>query len=538
VRLDANFLPATLGPMVAELDFGDIDYEWSGCNRPADRSVDIDLELSNEGPGNMEFCTIRFSADVEPAFSATNPRVFRPGPANIRVTFLAPWGVDQEYDGTLALVTNGGERREIRIRARATTEQDPFGVFNHVGFDRDFACGDADWDRVQDTDGRILDYHEVAELLPILGGEPCCPPPRGPACRCVDLWETAFFDVPAGVGVEVVNPQGRTIANSLAQGARRTVLTPIQEQRSYAMRATAAAPFASMQPSRMSMRRWIAQQDGLYEASQRLDDVAVVGDYAYAVGPRGMEVISLSNPRLPKRVRLARTMAGASCVAALRSHLVVVNDGLRLYSLANPQHPRLVRKWTPKSRLRALLPANTGTGGADVLYAFGTQLHVLELSADGHLRELNRARVRVRAQRACQRGHHLYVFGAHGLEVFAATMPEAPRAVGYLPAQRALKNGIVAGAVALAVHSARDIDIVDISDPTRPHVIGDLRLEDWMREFVPVAGSVARYRNQFLLLTNDQRGCRLVRLRPNKVDQDELSRWRARRKPPVTTAVT
>ncbi len=535
VRLDANFQPATLGELVDELDFGHIHYGWSGCNRPGDRSVEFDVELTNEGPGNMQLCSISFSGPLQQAFSATNPGVFAPGPANMRVTFVAPWGTDQDYDGTLEIKTNGNELRDIHIVASATTEQDPFGIFNHAGFDRDFACGDADWDRVQDTGGAILDSHEVAELLPILGGESCCPPPRGPACLCVDLWETAFFDVPAGVGLEVVNPEGQSIARSFPVGSVRTLVTPIRESAMYAMRASLPEDFATSQVSRMSTRRWIAQQDALYESSQRINDVTVAGDYAYAVGSRGLEVIRLSEAHHPERARLMRSLAGATSIAAVDDHVLVANDRVSLYSIKNPVRPRYASRLKSKSRIGSLATRDDSSVSR-VVYGLGKRLHVLDVSDFDRPHEVGSIRLRGRAHHSASRGEFLYVFFANGIEVFSASDPYAPQSADFLPVSHEVKNGFVTGKSVVLVNGTGDVDIVDVSDPARMRLVGQLRMEEWMREFVPSAGRLPRYRNRFLALTPDQHGCRIVRIRANRVDQERLRRWRSERSRPTARA--
>lgn len=540
VRLDANFLPAALGPVIAVLDFGLVEYEWSGCDRAPDRFVAFDVAITNDGPGHMRLCTIRFSQNVQNVFSATDPGTFAAGTTTIRVTFSAPWGENRTYDGTLRIVTNSGEDRRIRVIGQVTTEDDPFGVFNHAGFGRDFACGDADWDRVQDTGGRILDTHEVADLLPILGGEPCCPPPRGPACRCVDLWETSFIDVPPGVRLEVLDSVGQPIASNvskMAHSSTRTLVTPFRERNNYALRARLPKSVATPETLRVTTRRWLLQQDGLYTSRQRLSDVAIVGEFAYAVGERGVEVISLANSLEPTRVALSSGPAGATSVAAIGEALLVGKDGLRVYSLANPAKPKVMGRLTLGSDIKTLLTTTSTDQSAALVYAAGQRLHVLDLSALGQPKEINAVTTRVHTNRMRQRGKYLFLFGKNGMQSLDVSKPDAPKAIGFLRTKRAVRNAVLAGSVALLVYDGRDVDMVDVSEPSRPQLAGHWRLETWMREYVPIAGSIVQDRHRFLALTADQRGCRLLRLRANAVDREKLRIWRARTRTTVERPV-
>lgn len=527
VTLNANFLPVTLGPIAEELNFGHIEYEWSGCDRPPDRSAVLDLEITNEGPGHMQICSIELSDDVQNVFSASNPGVFATGTAIISVTFSGIWGESREYDGTMRIVTNGGEERLIHLIGQVTThEDDPWGVFSHRGFDGDRGCFDADSDRVQDTGGRILDVPEVEQLLPILGGEDCCPPPLAPACRCVDLWEIAFSDVQPDVMLQVEDSVGQPIATNFAQSSTRILVMPIKEGNGYALRAKIPRSLTSAQSSRVIMRRWIAQQDGLYTSSQHLSDVAVVGEYAYAVGPQSMEVISLSDLEQPNQVALTREPAGASSVAVMGKHLLVAKDRLQVYGLENPQRPKLAGNLTLSSTIKTLLTARTGHQPAWLAYGAGQRLHILDLSDFKHPKELTNVTTRVQATRVLQHGKRLYLLGKNGLEVFDLSRPDTPKTIGFLPTQQEIQNALLTKSFALLVYDSRIVDMVDISEPSRPQVAGGWRLEGWMSEYVPLTGRFPRYQDHFLMLRGDQLGFRVMRIRRNKVDQEKLRQWR------------
>ena len=125
------------------------------------------------------------------------------------------------------------------------------------------------------------------------------------------------MDVPPGVRLEVIDSVGQPIASNMAHSSTRTLVTPFRERNEYALRARMPKSVSTPESLRVTARRWQLQQDGLYTSRQRFSDVAIVGEFAYAVGERGMEVISLTNSLHPTRVALTRGPAGATSVAAI-----------------------------------------------------------------------------------------------------------------------------------------------------------------------------------------------------------------------------
>ncbi|MBV6442339.1 MAG: hypothetical protein DYG98_19155 [Haliscomenobacteraceae bacterium CHB4] len=524
VTLDANFNPVALGPTAEELDFGHIEYEWSGCSHPPDRSVVLDLEIVNEGPGHMEICSIELSEDLGDVFKASNPGIFAAGTAIVSVTFSPPWGKNRVYNGTMRMVTNGGEEQQIRISGQVTThEDDPWGVVHHMGFDRDKACADADWDRVEDTDGRILDVHEVERLLPFLGGEDCCPPLHSPACRCVDLWEIDFLDVPFDVRFEVRGVNSQLIATNLSHSPTRTLLTPIREENEYSLHAKMPRSVIGATTSRVTMRRWLVQQDGLYVSRQRLGELAVVGEHAYAVGPEGMEVISLNHLKKPKRVALVRSAAGATTVAAFGKYLLVNKNGLFVYGLTNPAKPSIIGKLSLPAGIRTFHTANNR---GSIVYGIGNRIHILDLADPEHPKKRNSISIRVKANQALQKGNNLYLFGKRGMEVLDLSKPEQPKTVGCYPARKEIQNAFLTMTSAILIYDNKHVESVDISKAGNFEVTGKWNLEAWMSEFIPLSGRFSKYKKHFLILTGDQRGVRVMRIRPNKVDQAKLRQKR------------
>jgi hypothetical protein len=177
-----------------------------------------------------------------------------------------------------------------------------------------------------------------------------------------------------------------------------------------------------------------------------------------------------------------------------------------------------------------LLTAQTGGQLASLVYAPGQRLYILDLSDLKHPRETNNVTTRVQANRAWQRDNYLYLFGKNGMEVFDLTKPERPKAIGFLPTQLEVKNALLTRSFAILVYDSRVVDMIDISEPSRPQVTGGWNLEDWMSEYVPLSGCFQRYQRHFLMLRGDQLGFRIMRIRRNKVDQEKLRQWRSKRR--------
>ncbi|MGR8980852.1 MAG: hypothetical protein ACU84H_12290 [Gammaproteobacteria bacterium] len=525
VTLNADFRDAVLGPTLDEIRVG-ARFEKSGCNWPPYHSMSFDLEVRNEGPGNLEICAIRFSRNVREVFRASRPGVLSPeSTAVIHVTFSPFFGDDAEYSGRMRILTNSGEERVVSVIGRNEYVLDwrterLFGSYGEEMF-----CADADWDRVMDTRGRILDPPELERILSFLGGEDCCPRPRGPACLCVDLLEVTVTDIPPRLGLEVVTQAGEVIASDQSNRASRSLVTPFREGNGYALRATIPKSVSATGASQLTMRCWLVQQEGLYLSSQELNDVAVLRDCAYLVGSHGLEVVSLSNVQRPRRVALVSGAAGTTAVATLANHLLLARDRLEVYVISGGE-PKALASLSLSPSIQTFASRRMGSQPSALAYGMGQALHVLDLSNLARPRKLRTVGTRVQANRAIEEGNFLYLFGEGGIEIFDLSKPEKPSSIQYVPTQRGVRNAFLSASSAALVYDSRTIDRVSLEERSRLQVSGSWRLENWMSEFVPTVGAVARYNRHLVLLTGNRSGMRILRLRRNKVDQEKLHQWR------------
>ena len=526
--------PASVAALPETLFIEHVDYERA-CHQgyPPARPIRERFEVTNEGPGNLQICAIEFptnpsNPDGDPVFYGSgHPYLAEGETGTVNVIFVpGESGVDRTFRGRMLLVTNAGDHTVGLLgQLEHSADERLAGVLG--SFDSDVFCGDADWDAVQDSGGAILDVKQVGEFLSLLGGDPCCPPPKGPACLCVDLWEAAFLDVPPGVVLEILDGAGSVIAGNQARFRTRILMVPIKEKNGYALRARVPQTIAGGKSSPVILRRWVAQQDGLYKSGVPLTDLAALGSYAYAAGPSGLDVVNLKDPLNPVRAAQITHMAGVTSLSALgKRHLLAAEGGLKVFDLADPEQPKAIGSLPLTPGIRAVFATRVGERNLAVACGPAKQLHVLDLSDPAHPEELGSTATHVLPGRLLARGSRAFLTGKEGMELFDLSKPKQPESVGLLSTEREVRNAAFLGSFAVLAYDSRSLDMVDISKPRSPSVAGSLQMEEWVSEFTPLAGTVVRFGGRFLAMKGDQLGFRVMRLRRNHVDGAALRRKR------------
>jgi len=527
IHLIGDFRPAEIGDMVEELVLEHTHYErpcYQGV--PAAHPIREAVVVTNNGPGFMEVCRVDFLPEnPDGVFSVDIPYVFAET-ANLIVSFTpGEAGANREYTCTLRIVTNGGEW-EVHVAARLIHAVDQNLAPMRGSYLEDFFCADTDWDWIKNSGGLILDVPEIRDIIPLLGGDDCCPPPRGPACLCVDFLEFAFRDVPRGVVIEMLDVNGEVITTNQSRFPTRILMTPIKEDNGYTLRAKIPQSVLPSGSSPTIIRRWLFQQDGLYKSDQRFNDLVVAGNHVYGVGPAGMEVVSLRNLQQPEQVALAPELARASGIAASGDLLLVAKDRLEVYSLINPTSPEVVGAFSPSANIKALLA--TRNKGDSYVLACGEEkcLYIIDISDPGHPKEISSMATHVQANQILERDNLAFIFGKGGMDIFDLSELNKPIVMGFLPTQQEVRNAQLFGPFALLIYNSQKIDIVDISKLQRLQFAGSYFLESWMGEYTPIAGKFPRYMHHSLILKGDQYGFRLMRMRRNRVDQKKLQEIR------------
>jgi hypothetical protein len=444
IKLIGDLRPASVAALPETLFIEHVDYERA-CHQgyPPARPIRERFEVTNEGPGNLQICEIEFptnpsNPDGDPVFYGSgHPYMAEGETGTVNVIFVpGESGVDTTFRGRMRLVTNAGDHTVGLVgQLEHSVDERLAGVLG--SFDSDVFCGDADWDAVQDSGGAILDVKQAGEFLSFLGGDPCCPPPKGPACLCVDLWEAAFQDVPPGVELEILDGAGSVIATNQARFRTRILIVPIREKNGYALRARVPQTVGGGKSSPVLLRRWVAQQDGLYKSGVPLTDLAALGSYAYAAGPSGLDVVNLKDPLRPVRAAQITHMAGVTSLSALgKQHLLAAEGGLKVFDLANPEQPKAIGSLPLTPGIRAVFA--TRVGGKNLAVACGPakRLHVLDLSDPAHPEELGSTATHVSPGRLLARGSQGVPHGQGGDGAVRSVEAEAA-GVGRAPEHRA-----------------------------------------------------------------------------------------------------
>jgi len=551
VQLRGDFRPASATREPNELRLSSTQYRPL-CNPvwPELYPLFGDIRLRNEGPGHLHVCSIELDPDLGAVFSAgiddlmvnadgelvrqatPNSGIYQAGETAIIRVFFTPVEVNRTFETTMRIMTNAGDADAFNVhlvgRLDRSDDFDSFGLigsFAQGAFAGDpalaesFFCGQADWEIIRGFGGLRL---PLDEFMDILGGEECCPPPRQPACQCLDFLLVSLKDVPRGIGLSIKGQDGRAVATLNSRFSTRVLIAPINVDQGYELVAKIPGKANLSKISPLTIRRWLVQQDSVYETQQRLNEFAVYKDHAYAAGPEGIEVIRLSNVKTPQRIGLFQTGVQAITVAVFGAHLLAGGQNLEIYSLQDTKKPNLISRVDYIKGVRTIITTENGGKPLKQVWVAANALYGLDVSDPKQPKQVAKISTRIQTNRGIIRNQLVYLCGKGGLEIFDISNPTQTRKVGSFATDDEVRNAILFDPVILLINDSRNIEILDISVPTRPRHAGNLSLEDWVEDNVPIAGRQVKYRDAFLILKGDQMGLRLMRARPNRVDEEKL----------------
>jgi hypothetical protein len=169
--------------------------------------------------------------------------------------------------------------------------------------------------------------------------------------------------------------------------------------------------------------------------------ITVAGRYAY-LSEDGFRVVDISNPAQPKAVGILSN-AWAECISVRGTYAYLVSGaGLRVVDIANPAQPRLVGTYAPAG-------------------------FAAKVAVDG-----NFAYLAEQPRWENQDGNHIRYGG--GLVVVDVTDPANPRLAGNLVTgdETYPRDVFVSNNRAYCANGSAGLQIVDVSNPTAPKVIG------------------------------------------------------------------
>jgi hypothetical protein len=213
-------------------------------------------------------------------------------------------------------------------------------------------------------------------------------------------------------------------------------------------------------------------------------DVALYGNYAYVTGTNSLSyvgsvfVFDISNPTSPSLVNTVELSRRAFGLAVSGSYLYVANDydGLKIYSLSIPTSPVLVGTMdTPNEALDVVV-----SGPHAFVADWGSGLQVIDISSPGSPSIVGSVDTPGLANGIDVPGLYggslvLVADEANGLEAIDVSNPGAPAIVGSLNTPVNAQGVAVSGNYAYVVDDEFGLRIVDITNAASMALVGSVR---------------------------------------------------------------
>lgn len=198
--------------------------------------------------------------------------------------------------------------------------------------------------------------------------------------------------------------------------------------------------------------------------------VAVAGNYAYVgEGTNGLEVVDISNPKLPRLTGACGTAGSVAGVALAGSFAYLASEavGLEVIDVSDPAHPQPVGSCDTDGTASGVTLA-----GHYAYVADGTNgLVVIDVSNPAQPRWVSGLDTSGYATGVKVVGGYAYVAdGVGGLAIIDVNDPTKPRQVGEFPTSGVTSGVDVAGHYAYLADSSASsyLTVVDVSNPTQP----------------------------------------------------------------------
>jgi hypothetical protein len=197
-------------------------------------------------------------------------------------------------------------------------------------------------------------------------------------------------------------------------------------------------------------------------------DVAVQGDYIYALTSTGLAVVDMSSPSAPREVGHLGLTGYSIAVSGIRAFIADASyssDSLRIVDVSDPAHPAQVGQFGP-----------LGSYVWDMA-AVGDHVYLVQ---DGAVRiiDVSNAAAPFEAGRheddavsVAVVGTHAYVADLTGLRVLDLSDPSSPSSVGYYAPEYGCRRVVAAGDYAYVAGTGH-LYVIDVSSSTNPTEVG------------------------------------------------------------------
>lgn len=200
---------------------------------------------------------------------------------------------------------------------------------------------------------------------------------------------------------------------------------------------------------------------GRHDTDATPEDVVVLGDHAYLVGEQGLEVINVSDPTGPRRVATMDSAVGHG-LAAVANHLYVASGVVQVIDVSNPANPVRVRWFEPVGGATSIAASDryACVGGPE-------GLEVLDASDPGNPRRVGGRRGF--HHRVLSLSSHLAcVSSDDGIEWVDISNPATPRRVGWAASPGYAVSVATSGNQVVAATTDRGLAVIDIARTANP----------------------------------------------------------------------
>jgi hypothetical protein len=237
------------------------------------------------------------------------------------------------------------------------------------------------------------------------------------------------------------------------------------------------------------------QLAGGYDTPGNAHDALVSGNHAFvADGWEGLKVIDISDPTSPQLAGGYDRLLPALGIAVDGDNAYVASEdtGLQVINISDPTSPQLVGSYDTPGKACGVVVSGNHAFVADRVGG----LQVIDISDSTSPQEVGRVETASLAKAVTMAGDHVYIAEAGlGLEVVDVSAPASPQIVWGVNNQMGHFAPSIAVDGDYAYFAAEGmLQVIDISDPTSPYVVGRHRiLSSWWGvaaagEYVYVAG--------------------------------------------------
>ncbi|WP_013334483.1 DUF4347 domain-containing protein [Gloeothece verrucosa] len=239
---------------------------------------------------------------------------------------------------------------------------------------------------------------------------------------------------------------------------------------------------------------------GVWERISNISDVALVGNYAYAVGD-GLEVIDISDLSDPMFRTFTNKISGSVIkVTGNRAYVAAGNTGLQIIDTSNPTQPTLLGTYDTVGS------ANDVTVVDNIAYvADGSAgLQIIDISNPAQPVLLGTYDTPNEATDVEVAGNTAYLVGGLNsqLQIINITNPSQPLLLGTYGNFSYARDVEVAGNIAYVLDYNSGLQIIDVSNPTQPASLGSYGPFNAARD-LEVAGNTAYITSYYGINTID-----------------------------------